>query len=90
MVDIEEDIDIDNHTIMIIITMSMMKIMTMDSTMDPQEIIIGVYYGMDLLYSTDECQKWIPSKMGKIIGVIASRMQGLRTLMMYLMIGKEL
>ena len=57
MVDIEEDTDIDNHTIMIIIMMSMMKIMTTDSTMDPQEIIIGVYCGMDLLYSTDECQK---------------------------------
>ena len=57
MVDIEEDTDIDNHTIMIIIMMSMMKIMTTDSTMDLQEIIIGVYYGMDLLYLTDECQK---------------------------------
>ena len=57
MVDIGEDTDIDNHTIMIIIMMNMMKIMTTDSTMDPQEIIIGVYYGMDLLYSTDECQK---------------------------------
>ena len=57
MVDIEEDTDIDNHTIMIIIMMSMMKIMTTDSTMDPQEIIIGVYCDMGLLYSTDECQK---------------------------------
>ena len=57
MVDIEEDTDIDNHTIMIIIMMNMMRIMTTDTTMDPQEIIIGVYYGMDLLYSTDECQK---------------------------------
>ena len=57
MVDIEEDTDIDNHTIMIIIMMSTMKIMTTDSTMDHQEIIIGVYCGMDLLYSTDECQK---------------------------------
>ena len=57
MVDIEEDTDIDNHTIMIIIMMNMMRIMTTDTTMDPQEIIIGVYCGMDLPYSTEECQK---------------------------------
>ena len=57
MVDIEEDTDIDNHTIMIIIMTNMMRIMTTDTTMDPQEIIIGVYCGMDLPYSTEECQK---------------------------------